>query len=226
MMHEDRPLFLALMQGLTELYSKKLSPELMNIYWVTLSDFDFTDVRKAMERHVVNPDNGTFMPKPADILRYLEGNTVSKALQAWNKALCAVAKQGPYQTIVFDDALIHAVIQEMGGWVNFCKVNEEDLPFRCREFEKRYSAFLLRPPSDYVPHLTGIFDQENHVKGLSSRTPILLGHLEQAARVYSLGQRVEEQASSSSFTPLGKSIQSLLQQTNESPEKSENTIES
>jgi hypothetical protein len=225
MKNEDKTSFVALMQGVTELYSKKLSPALLDIYWITLIDFDFIDVRKAMERHIVNADNGAFMPKPADLLRYLEGNTVSKSLQAWNKAIRAVAKEGPYLTIVFDDALIHCVIEDMGGWVSFCKVTEEELPFRCREFEKRYSSFLLKPPVEYARHLTGILDQENHVKGLSPMTPVFLGQAVEAERVYSLGQKVEKDFSHSKIPNKEKTIGSLLQYTNVSSVKMLNSSE-
>jgi hypothetical protein len=55
------------------------------------------------------------MLKPSDVVRYLEGSTSCQALQAWSKVMQAVKTIDQYDSVVFDDSLIHAVIHDMGG---------------------------------------------------------------------------------------------------------------
>ena len=68
-------------------------------------DHRLTDLRAvadALNRHAVNPDNGQFLPKPADIVRLINGNTVDRALVAWSTVERAIRSTGPYQSVVFD----------------------------------------------------------------------------------------------------------------------------
>jgi len=61
------------------------------------------------------------MPKPADIIRAIKGNSQTQSLQAWSKVEDAIRLVGPYRSVVFDDLAIHGVLQEMGGWVKLCQ---------------------------------------------------------------------------------------------------------
>jgi len=77
-------------------------------------------------RHLMNPDTGQFLPKPADIVRMLGGRTLDRALMAWAKVDKAVRQIGTYESVVFDDALIHRVLHEMGGWVGMGQKTENE----------------------------------------------------------------------------------------------------
>ena len=114
---DDFDLFAELLGGVFELYGREASPFAMQVWWEALRPFDFSAIRMAFSRHVQNPDVGQFPPKPADVLRMLGGTTQDKALQAWAKVDKAVRHVGTYQTVVFDDPLIHRVLHDMGGWV-------------------------------------------------------------------------------------------------------------
>ena len=56
---------------------------------------------------------------------------------------------------IFDDALIHAVIVDMGGWVRLCEMYQRDESFKQREFESRYIAYRRHPPQLYPQQLFG-----------------------------------------------------------------------
>ena len=51
----------------------------------------------------------------ADILRMMQGTSLDSALSAWAKVDKAVRRVGTYETIVFDDEIIHRVIHDMSG---------------------------------------------------------------------------------------------------------------
>jgi hypothetical protein len=115
MKKDDMAQFAALMQGVATLYGKAMSTTLTEIYWQALSEYSLAAVHDAIHRHVTHPDTGQFMPKPADLVKLIMGGSADQAYLAWSKVRRAIQTIGSYQSIVFDDANIHAVIHDMGG---------------------------------------------------------------------------------------------------------------
>jgi len=171
--------------GIGELYGKEISEYLANIYWKALEKYELEDVEKAFNTHVVNPDGGQFMPKPADIVKLIEGSGETKALEAWAKAEKTIRSVGSSQSVAFDDGLIHAVIEDMGGWERFCSGTEDELPFKAREFQKRYMGFVTKPPLRYPPYLPGWSERNNNAMGYVDfiKPPVLIGDREKAEKV-------------------------------------------
>ncbi len=183
----DLKTFGALMMGIGALYGKTISRDLSKIYWQTLEIFEMEDVTRAFNAHINNPDFGQFFPKPADIVRLIEGSGETKALSAWTKVEKAIHQVGAYESVVFDDALIHAVLEDMGGWVKLCRMTNEQMPFAALEFQKRYMGFVLKHPNRYPSHLCGIFETENTKNGYAIDTPLLLGDASKAEEVLKTG---------------------------------------
>lgn len=183
----QREQFVALMAGVAELYGKSLSPQLISIYWEGLRDYEFSEVKDAINLHVRNPDTGQFMPKIADVVKFLEGSTLTQAMRAWQKVTDALRLVGTYSSVVFDDPIIHAVIADMGGWQPLGQVQNDELPFKAREFEKRYQGYKVKPPQNYPRKLIGIFERENAMRGFESDPPTMIGNTEQALLVYNGG---------------------------------------
>lgn len=204
---QDREPFAALMTGLGELYGKSLSPQLISIYWEGLREFDFADVKAAANLHVRNPDTGQFMPKIADVVKFIEGNTLTQAMRAWKKVMDATRLVGTYQSVVFDDALIHCVIADMGGWPEIGRISNDDLPFKAREFEKRYQGYKVRGPGSHLRQLSGIFEQQNGALGYKTEPPVLIGDQRHAQIVYSGGS----EHTALPFKPLEKLLSPVLE---------------
>jgi len=138
----DRERFTKMMTGLGEYYGKPMSPMLADIYWNGLQAYDFEAVNTAINTHVRNPDTGQFMPKIADVEKFIHGNTGTRAMMAWVKVSKAIQEVGSYRTVKFDDPLIHSVIDDMGGWPSLGQTLVDELPFKIREFERRYMGYL------------------------------------------------------------------------------------
>lgn len=176
MTSDDYGVFTDMLQALADLYGKRLTEFSIGIYWRALEHIDLPVVREAMNRHVTSPDIGQFMPKPADIIRMTQGSSQDKALQAWHKVDRAVRTVGVHRSVVFDDALIHRAVAEMGGWIALGSKTEDDWPFVAREFEQRYRAFASRQERpDYPPVLVGISEANNNRRGQASEPPALIG---------------------------------------------------
>lgn len=184
----DKIRFTECLVGLCTLYGKQINTFLLEIYWQACAKFELADVQRALHAHINNPDQGQFMPKPADIVRYLQGSGGAQALRAWSLVLQAMQGVGCYSSVVFDDVIIHAVITEMSGWVHLCKTQADELPYKAREFERRYASYVLQPPQTYPAVLTGIIEWQNKAQGYHyGDNPILVGDMAKARLVYQGG---------------------------------------
>jgi len=191
MRNDEAQKFLALMNGIGEYYGRKLSDVLLDVYWEGLKNYDFEAVSKALHLHIANPDSGQFFPKIADISRHIAGGHADRALIAWAKVDKAVRTIGNYRSMVFDDAIIHAVIMEMGGWIGLGMCDMDEWPFRQNEFVKRYRGYLDRggAGNDYPAKLIGQAEIHNQQLGIldSSRETALIGDHSKAMEVMRLG---------------------------------------
>lgn len=176
--------FCELLGVVSEQYGKPISEGAKILYWQGLIDFEFSAVQQALYRHVRNPDNGMFMPKIADIVKMLQGSTQDSALNAWAKVDKAVRQIGTGSTVVFDDPIIHRVLQDMGGWLSLGHRSEDEWPFVAKEFENRYRGFKARGEKpEYPKTLIGIYDAHNLPNGFKPTKPILIGNKSLAEQV-------------------------------------------
>lgn len=187
MLLSERARFSQLLIAISELYNKPLNNILLSLYWNALEGFDLTSIEKALQAHINHPDVGQYMPKPADIMRFLVGSGEGRALQAWSKVAKAMTQIGAYTSVVFDDSIIHIVITEMGGWISLCQSKNETLPFLTKEFEKRYMAYIDRAPIRYPNQLCGIIEHNQSLHNQSNNLPELIGDPAKALQVLQNG---------------------------------------
>jgi hypothetical protein len=190
MKNSDVSKFAALLTGIGELYSKMISELLMDIYWQVLKPFELQDVLQAFQAHIHNPDGGQFFPKPADIVRFIEGSGETRALQAWAIVEKAIKYIGAYQSVIFDDPLIHAVLEDMGGWIKLCGTHLDEMPFRANEFQKRYMGFVHKAPKRHPKYCCGIAEGENLRHGYSAPSRLIVGDIKKAEQVMLSGSGI------------------------------------
>lgn len=188
MNQNDLTHFTQFLQACCVLYGKSMNETLIELYWDALEAFTWVDVKAAFKAHINHPDSGQFMPKPSDVVRYIWGSSQTQALQAWSKVVDTLHWVGMYESVVFDDPLIHTVLSEMGGWIYLCQTTlTKDMPFRANEFEKRYTAYVLHPPPRYPKQLTGWLEQQNRFHGYPIKPPSLMGDRQKALAVLKNG---------------------------------------
>lgn len=181
----DLSKFSAVMNATAEMYGKTLSSAALALWFQSLKDLDLPAIQSALSAHINSADNGQFMPKPADVRKQLSGTTGDAALFAWAKVLKACGEIGAYTTVVFDDPIIMSVVSDMGGWVQLCHSDEDEQPFKEREFTAKYRAYKQRPIAElaFPPKLLGIFDRENLPNGHEEQLPALIGNPDLARQV-------------------------------------------
>jgi hypothetical protein len=164
----DMPRFAALMNTLGELYGKEITEILGEVYWNALKRFEWLEIKQSVSKHIADPERGRFMPKPADIAYWMEGTGERKALLAWAEVMEAMRQVGSHESVIFDDLIIHAAIQAIGGWVKLGLTRTDQLPFVAQDFQKYYLAFLNDSSCTPPTHVVGM---------LPSGEPIRIGKL-------------------------------------------------
>jgi hypothetical protein len=174
---EDHRPFVEMLAVVFDNYGKELSPALTDFWWQLMQPYDLPALRDAFNRHCVNPDNGQWVPKPADIVKLIEGGTKDSALLEWSKVDRAVRSIGPWESVTFDDPITATVIADMGGWIRLNEGTDDDWPFKAKEFEARYRAYKTAGGVAQAPQkLVGIADAVNRQTGIDDRPVVIAGN--------------------------------------------------
>lgn len=95
MFDSDKERFGNLMHAVAEVYDKPLSDTKLSIYWEDLKDFNFFDIRDALRKHRKDPKAGQYMPKPADVVKFIRD---SKKPTATQNTKCNYCNETKYVT--------------------------------------------------------------------------------------------------------------------------------
>lgn len=188
MQANDRKAFQGLLADAMAFYRQDVSPFALSVWWQACQAFSLEQVTKALTAHAMDPERGQFAPKPADLVRLLQGTRTDRALLAWGKVLDAIQRVGAYSSVAFDDGVIHAVIEDLGGWVAVCRSEIGDLPFVERRFCESYRAYAMRGGEVAFPaSLPGAHAATNSLQGYGNTAPVLIGDAAKAQRVLAVG---------------------------------------
>lgn len=203
MIQADYGRFVQILSACADMYNAKRPTDMLfSMWWNAMKQYDIETVQRAFSAHVQNPDNGQFMPKPADIIRLIGGTSTDKAQLAWTAVDKAVRHYGVYDDVVFDDPIIHAVITDMGGWVKFGNRTEKEWDFDRNEFIGRYRGYSTAQSVPHVPVLVGIANAQNARCGYKPNPPRLLGDKQRAEQVYLTGKAETSRLPSHAMTLL------------------------
>lgn len=187
MNQHDYAQFVTIWSACHDVYGRSQSEGAIDISFQALQRFDIQDISLALTAHMNDPEGGRFAPKPADIVRQIEGGSEARALAAWSKVERAIGAAGPWASVAFDDAIIHVVLEEMGGWPKVCDVTEKELPFMRNEFTKRYQGFITQTGVAYQQHMIGLEELHN---GAERRVLKLIGDPVKAKAVMAGGSDI------------------------------------
>ena len=190
MKESEKSDFLKLLADVMAYYRQDLSTFAMQVWWDAFQHFDFDQVSRALSKHATDPDRGQFAPKVADLVRVLSGTSTDRAAIAWGKALDAAQRVGAYTDVVFDDAAIHAAIEDLGGWPKFCRSETKELSYLQHRFCEAHRAYVGRESFDFPKVLGGdrSSDDMYALKGLKPPRPAVIGDTEKAKLVFLSGQ--------------------------------------
>lgn len=171
-MKEHAREFGIMLLGLAEIYNRTLSEASVTLYYNALKQYDFEDVNNAINIIV---RQSRFMPSISEIIDIIENKQTPDALaeQAYNKLIRARKEVGAYASIVFDDPIIHRIIEQHGGWPAVCAMTKDDEQFTAfkKNFIQEYKAFMHDKNYKYPKELAGICDIYNNAAGFDNHIP-------------------------------------------------------
>lgn len=179
----NREKFMEVFTGLCDMYGKIPSEFMLDTYFSIFQDYTAEEFGNAVQRCLKERVYNN-LPKPAEILEFLEGTKDDKALTAWLQVMEAVRKGGYYASIVFTDPIIPRVVNELGGWQEFCCTQKDELPFIQKRFMDLYRLFLKR---EQLPNekLIGFIEARNMQSGHTKEIPepIEIGFMEEQKQI-------------------------------------------
>lgn len=187
MQEQDKSKFSKLITDVLAFYRQDASVFALSVWWEACKSFDFEQVSKAINAHAMDAERGQFAPKPADVIRLLQGTKTDRARGAWGKLMEAMQRVGAYQTVAFDDPVIHAVVEDLGGWMALCRSDFDQLSYTEHRFCEAYRAYAGRPDVAYPATLMGQFELDNRQNGKRVAKPILIGNPVKAQQVIEQG---------------------------------------
>lgn len=187
---QDTERFTELITDVLAFYGQRISQFGLSVWWQACQPFDFQTIQRALGRHAMDPERGQFAPKPADLVRQLQGTPTDRATRAWSLVLDACSRVGAYSDVVFDDAIIHAVIEDLGGWPALCRTDAAQLSYTQHRFLTAYSSYVHRGDLGAYPRrLVGDRspDAVYMQRGLPPPKPVLIGSTAKAMEVMAGG---------------------------------------
>lgn len=149
---------------LAEATGRKLSADGLMAYEIALSDVSLESLNRAALNLL---RSSKFMPTPAEIREAAGAVTGQIAAKdrptlAWEAVRRAISRVGAYDSVEFDDVIIHAAIRSMGGWAALCDSTSEEMVWREKDFLRTYGALMNLPlGSEQTERLSGISEREN-----------------------------------------------------------------
>lgn len=161
MTNEDRERFIDSLMVLAELYERKLSDGVMELYFRALSDLPVEQACRACEIAAISIK---FFPKPVELREIILSSPDDRALLAWQALQVAYKRVGYWDSIyIYDAHTAHAMKRVFGGWVQFgeaCKsLSDEMLQAKRKEFLSTFRA--LQGRVEKGEYFAGQFETQN-----------------------------------------------------------------
>lgn len=191
MVEDDKPAFLRMVAGALASWDKDVTPATLNLWWVAMQvkAYPLARIQQAFGQYLVDPDKGHFAPRPADIVRIIEGGSQDHAVAAWSVVYEAAQRVGAYVTVVFDDPAAMAAINDMGGWPKLCRSETGEIEFVQKRFMDLYRSYRNMPGHPFPKRLPGDHspDEEYEKIGVKPPPPTLIGDPARCAEVMAGG---------------------------------------
>ena len=157
--------FIDAMRALCATFEKDPSVDLLKAYAIGLKGLTADEVDQAVALAIRGK---RFFPRPAELLELVgraiasERTIQSVALEAFDHLAAALTHVGTYKSIEFDDPILAATVDHLGGWVYLGTLSESRFyEFTRPQFVRAYVSFSvsLRPIANR--RIVGITAKEN-----------------------------------------------------------------
>lgn len=145
---EDTQKFKELISLISETYKEEFSANTIKMWWSLFKPRTIEQFENAVYSHIGCPDTGMFTPKPANIMKFINGTTKQneqkledKADISWMVILGEVKRVGSWCSLKMEDKQALAAVKSLGGWKFICSKTEAELVWLHKEFIATYKNF-------------------------------------------------------------------------------------
>lgn len=159
----SKEIFSQYMTGLQNLYDKDISGFLMELYYEALKELTDEQFKAGVNKIIKNRVYSKF-PQPGEIIQSSIGNRENnKICYAEDNLRKAVKNYGAYYSVIFDDPVIHIMLENhFGSWIKFCRLETEEMEsFFKFEFEDLYKAYSSQKRISIKTKMVGVHDARN-----------------------------------------------------------------
>jgi phage pi2 protein 07 len=142
------------------MYDRKPTPPLMEGYFMVLEEMSDDEFKESITT-MLKDRKYQALPKPAEILEYSRPDIKSIATLALQDVERAFARGGRNMSLVFDDKVVHSVIDAMGGWVYLCDMEGREWEFKRKEFARLYKVHSKR--TQHPDHVAGYTEKTSNM---------------------------------------------------------------
>lgn len=145
---------------------KKFTDGQLEVYYRLLKNIELKRFVSGLEKMLLDRVY-TNIPSPAEINQYCNGDKKedieNKALIAKEKLQNVLGKVSSYESVAFDDPVIHKIIEGLGEWTGINKMDLKELDdFFKFEFVKLYKAYYKTGIGEVKTILLGRHDLANN----------------------------------------------------------------
>ena len=163
----DRDAFFDALTTVAEAFDKKLSPQLMALYFEVLTDYSLEVLQVAMAQAMTSC---RFFPKPVELIELMDGRPEEHAEQAWTQVYAALNSAGTYRSLSCADAVTAETIRVIWrSWpeaATLPRPESDDGPMyqvTHKEFLAAYQRLARRQHDGerFEPYLQGRLEADN-----------------------------------------------------------------
>lgn len=187
MTNEDLERFASLVYGLAANFGTDASKAMTGMWFRALKECSIDDFERAAMA-ILAQRKYAKMPTLAELIECMGGgSTEDKSEVQASKVLGAIRQYGHYSSVVFDDAVTMAVIdQGFGGWPRLCQeLTEDQERWWRREFVHIYAAYQHQGIKRGGV-LAGYLQWQNEMNNRPISPPQLIGDPARAQKVQAL----------------------------------------
>ena len=196
---QDKSRFKTALTMIANTYDVEFRNDKIVMWWKLFNRHDIDQFEAAVLAHITDPDEGMFNPKPAHIIKRMNGSskqnkesTEERAEIAWADIYGQIGRIGPYKAPNVADKQALAAVKGVGGWVYLCSLTTEELVWKKKEFVSLYDTYENTPLDRLPSSLPGLEDLDRHKREDKSQLKDILKESARRSTANRLNKQGEE----------------------------------
>jgi hypothetical protein len=169
MTENDSNKFKELIAAINETYGEQFSQAQTLLWWNMFKPHSIQVFEQAVYQHMACPDTGMFTPKPANIMKFINGTSKQneqalddKSEIAWHVIEGEIRRIGSHTTLRMEDRQALAAVKAIGGWKKICGLTISELTWAHKEFVAAYKNYERTDVNLLPDKLPGRIHLENN----------------------------------------------------------------